>query len=205
VLESFFTGCVSAGLRGCAFFAPSPAAVSRKLDLLLQSLKEKPVPVQQGDFYGVVNYPMVKTSIFVCLYQPYGTFPILAKALADLEKGDGTRALQLATVLGLAGARRFQCPSCKTIRLGKPIPDTMFESQIATICTDGTVVPNSIDDARHYYENMANRSKWVEIWARIRLACLCVPGVLRRSIFSFFLHDLTEGGVFGRRITLQVC
>ena len=153
--------------------------------------------------YGVVNYPMVKALVFVCLYQPYGTFPVLAKALADLERRDGTRAFQLATILGLAGSRRFQCPSCKTIRLGEPIPDNTFESQLAIVCTDGAVVPNSIDDARHYYENMANRSKWVEIWARIRLACQCVPDALRDSVFSFFdMVGVTEGGVLGPGTTL---
>ena len=141
--------------------------------------------MQVRDLYGVVDYPMIKTLVFVCLYRPYGTFPVLAKVLADLERGDGTSAFRLATVLQLAGARRFQCASCDGIGLGEPIPDTTFEIQLAIVCTDGAVVPDSIDDARQYYEDLAKRSRWAEVWARVALGCQCVPGASKDCTITF--------------------
>ncbi|CAK5277093.1 unnamed protein product [Mycena citricolor] len=90
VLESFFTGCATAGPTLCAFHAATPVAISARLENLTNAVRAKPVPVVTPAGYGLVDYSLLRSVIFQSLYAPYDTFPALAQGLAALEGGDGS-------------------------------------------------------------------------------------------------------------------
>jgi len=197
-MEAFFKDCASAGPHGCAFHAPTPGAISQKLERILESLYEQPIPVQTEGSYGIVDYSMLKMLLFNSLYQPYALFPLLARALSDLEKGDATKVFGLATLLQFPGTKQLHC-SCD----GSPNPfsDNGFEAQTAIICTDGEKIQNTLEDSQNHYEKLARQSKWAEIWANIRIGCSCVSSVSPPLNLSD--HHSVDGAL-GRRVTSQV-
>jgi hypothetical protein len=189
-MEAFFRECASAGALQCPFYAPTPGAISQKLEHLLQSLREKPIPVRTDSSYGIVDYPLLRYLLFLSLNQPYGAFPLLAKALSDLEKGDGVATFKLAALFQLPGTTQFQC-SCDDS--ADPLSENFFEAQLAIICTDGAAVQDDLEDLHHYYQTLARQSKWAEIWARIRIGCSCVYSI-PVGFVSIVHHSLIEDG-----------
>ncbi|KAJ7250177.1 Alpha/Beta hydrolase protein [Mycena haematopus] len=89
-LQTFFDGCAAAGPDLCAFYQPTAAAIADKLTALTASIRMQPIPVLTPAGYGLLDYSLLRMTIFECLYTPYTTFSALAQGLAALEKGEAT-------------------------------------------------------------------------------------------------------------------
>jgi hypothetical protein len=193
VLEVFFSECASAGPEGCHFYAPTAHAVSQRLMALYESIRAQPVVVHTTS-YGIVDYSLLRRVIFTSLYLPYTLFPILAKALSDLEAGDGT------TLFELVAHQNFECHCDEK---SAPFYDNSFEAQTAIMCSDAQEVHDSPQELHTYYEDLVKVSSWAELLGSIRIRCSWV------HLFGVQpTNDLTlpcsEDGVFEQKITLQV-
>jgi hypothetical protein len=171
-MQAFFEGCADAGPEGCAFYAPSAANVSARLDSLLESIREQPIPVFAKPNYGIVDYSLLRASIFTALYQPYRLFAPLARALADLEAGDAVHIAEY---------------------LGQPQYTNQPDAGSAIICTDGDPVRDSTQEFASYYRNLSKLSSFAEVWGTIRLGCsyvvCCTVILLSTENFSSSLGD----------------
>lgn len=89
VLQAFFDSCFDAGPSECAFYKPSPEAISRNLNKLYDITKTRPFPVfLNASSYGIVDYNFLRNSVFQSLYFPNLYFSTLANVLAELSKGN---------------------------------------------------------------------------------------------------------------------
>ncbi|KAJ7116262.1 hypothetical protein C8R43DRAFT_854198, partial [Mycena crocata] len=82
--------CVAAGPTQCAFYKSTAAEVTDRLAALTASIRAHPVPVITPTSYGIVDYSLLRETIFSALYTPYSSFGPLAAALAALEAGNST-------------------------------------------------------------------------------------------------------------------
>ncbi|KAJ7250171.1 Alpha/Beta hydrolase protein [Mycena haematopus] len=150
-LQTFFDGCAAAGPDLCAFYQPTAGAIADKLTALTASIRMQPIPALTPAGYGLVDYSLLRMTIFDCLYTPYSTFSALAQGLAALEKGDGTAFYSI-----LAQAP-FQC-DCANSTVSLPIDD----STTAIQCGDAVEVTDSVQQVAEFYENAAKTSQFAE-------------------------------------------
>ncbi|KAJ3506934.1 hypothetical protein NLJ89_g6589 [Agrocybe chaxingu] len=156
-LQTFFAGCAAAGPDSCAFHSPQPSAIKQRLDALYKRVLRQPAPAYSPSFpqYGVLDYALLKSTIFIALYAPYQTFPTLAQALKLLEDGDASLLYQLAIPRGGETPAAVECAD------GKPVSDSpatlaeyakqaslksSFGSQAASVrllCSGWKIHPNS--------------------------------------------------------------
>ncbi|KAJ6459651.1 hypothetical protein C8R45DRAFT_1030624 [Mycena sanguinolenta] len=149
-LQTFFDGCAAAGPDLCAFYQPTAAAIAERLTALTESIRMQPGPAITPAGYGLVDYSLLRMTIFESLYQPYSTFPSLAKGLAALENGDGS---VLYSILAQAP---FQCANNTEMSL--PIDD----STVAIQCGDAVEVTDSVQQVAEFYENAVKTSQFSE-------------------------------------------
>ena len=152
MLQTFFDSCFNAGPSECAFYAPSPKAISQNLNKLYDIIKARPFPVLlNASSYGVVDYNFLRASIFGSLYFPYIFFPPLANVLAELSKGNAEPLWEYGSVT---------------------LPFNGFlDPQIAIICNDGAFIPGTLQDAEQYFAKLAKTSEWADVWANSRISC----------------------------------
>ncbi|KAJ6508288.1 TAP-like protein-domain-containing protein [Mycena sanguinolenta] len=162
---SFVDGCVSAGPHGCAFFAPTAAEISSNVDEIYASLRARPIPVRTDTSFGVVDYTMVRATIFRTLYSPYAQFPRLAQALADLSKGNGTALFKMFETPA------FEC-ACdpSQFQFG-----SIREADSAILCNDGKRISPEYEQVVAHYQNSRTVSDWADVWEWIRMPCLAWP------------------------------
>ncbi|KAJ7923466.1 TAP-like protein-domain-containing protein, partial [Mycena leptocephala] len=157
----FIDGCVAAGPEGCAFYAPTSAEISDKVDKIYASLRARPIPVRTNTSFGVVDYSMLRREISQTLYSPYALFPTLAQALADLSAGNGT------VVFKMSEQPAFEC-ACDP-------SDYRFESVqeagAAVRCNDGKRISPEYEDVLAHYHKLSKLSAWADIWERARMPC----------------------------------
>ncbi|KAJ6569126.1 TAP-like protein-domain-containing protein [Mycena capillaripes] len=161
-LQTFFDGCIAAGPDGCAFYAPTAAEIAANLDALTESIRAQPFPVLTDLSHGIVDYSFFRNYIFAALYSPYNSFVGFAQGLAQLAAGNATGVYTANQVPA------FEC-DCNTPVV--PFTGNIYESQIATTCTDATPVHDSISDLREFYQNEAKLSSFADIWAEWRVYC----------------------------------
>jgi hypothetical protein len=91
-LDGFFSSCLDAGPSRCALYQPNStlATLHSRLASLRSSLLVHPLPVSSLVGSGILTTSAVQHAIFRGLYSPVG-WPALAEALADAERGDGTK------------------------------------------------------------------------------------------------------------------
>ncbi|KAJ6511565.1 TAP-like protein-domain-containing protein [Mycena vitilis] len=107
-LQSFFDGCAAAGPDLCAFYEPIAAAIADTC----------PRHHSRGRAYGIVDYSLLRYTIFETLYSPYAQFSMLAQGLADLQKDNGTVLDSiLTTIPGFEG-------DCNQTSVFSPIDDS---------------------------------------------------------------------------------
>ncbi|KAM6503183.1 TAP-like domain containing protein, partial [Amanita muscaria] len=159
VMQTFFDGCFAAGPSNCAFYASSPEAISQNLQQIYKSVASRPIFVVSNSTssYGVVDYSVVRISVFSALYQPYALFAPLAQSLAALSKGDGRAIWDLTQSGG---------PS-----------DISVDPEIAIICNDGNSIPGTIEDAESHFNDLQKISQFADSWASIRLLCSGWPAL----------------------------
>ncbi|KZT36575.1 hypothetical protein SISSUDRAFT_1049722 [Sistotremastrum suecicum HHB10207 ss-3] len=149
----------------CPLHESTPKAVETRIHSIIASLKTNPLPVVDGDNYGVVDYKLAWNAVFRVLYSPYKAFPGLASALADIEKGDG-RALYR---LGKKPENSFEC-QCGD----GPQPELqVMETTLAVACGDGEdVTGENLKDLERFYEELSEMSSFANVWTHIHAGCV---------------------------------
>ncbi|KAJ7174478.1 Alpha/Beta hydrolase protein [Mycena filopes] len=160
----FLTGCVAAGPAGCAFFAPTAALLQAKVDALYASLR--PIPVRTDIAFGVVDYSMLRRTIFTALYSPYAKFPPLAQALADLALGNATALFKMSSE-----APGFEC-ACDP---GEYRFEGVTEAGTAVFCNDGRRIPRDFEGVVEHYRELSKISSFADLWEPVRMGCLAWP------------------------------
>ncbi|KAF7318129.1 Abhydrolase-4 domain-containing protein [Mycena chlorophos] len=182
VLQSFATGCFSAGPSTCPFYAASPAAILANMDALAESLRSRPIPVRTPKSYGLVDYSLFRTTIFYLLYSPYAKFPMLAQALADLAQGNATRLWEMSPT-GLKPP--FEC-SCDDRELGfESVPESLW----AVLCNDGDRISPEYEEFEAHYRMLSNLSSFADQWERPRMGCLTWPDLPKPKFRGPFIGN----------------
>jgi len=168
-LQEFFDSCHIAGPELCAFYAPSPDAISANLANIYDQLQIQPIPVLNEDGrYAVISYEYLRSCIFASLYKPYVSWPPLATALSDLLLGDGRKALEL-------NCNRLPLePTCEQA-------DSKFASgpevTVAIACNDAYVSAGDYTSIREHFKHLFKMSEWASIWEKIHLMCSGWPQI----------------------------
>jgi len=95
-LGTFSTYCHQAGSDNCSFWGPTPQNITDRLDNILSTLQNHPVPVsglKAGSEPGLATYADLKQLLLWGVYAPVQRFPLLADALVALEGGDGSQVM----------------------------------------------------------------------------------------------------------------
>ncbi|KAJ7864256.1 TAP-like protein-domain-containing protein [Mycena olivaceomarginata] len=153
VLQSFFDGCAAAGPDLCAFYEPTAAGVADRLAALTESVRTHPVAAVTPAGYGIVDYSLLRQSLFTSFYVPYMLFGPIAQGLAALENGDGSILLSIVQ----QPAFEYDC-SNDTV----PFHLNNGEAVFAIQCGDGAEVTDTLEELRAWYDNAAKTSKFVE-------------------------------------------
>ncbi|KAF7305207.1 AB hydrolase-1 domain-containing protein [Mycena kentingensis (nom. inval.)] len=171
-LDTFFTSCAAVGPSACAF-APSTNstahAVAARLSALTDAVRAKPVPAftSAGAGYGLVDYSMLREMIFSTLYTPYAGFPLLAQALADLERGDGSALFSLGNPIP-----PFDCDSPGSNSTTPSTIDNVGAAGEAIRCGDAVEVHDTIAQLNAFYHSAAKVSQFAEFFVgRSRVLC----------------------------------
>ncbi|KAJ7062900.1 TAP-like protein-domain-containing protein [Mycena amicta] len=166
--QSFADGCVAAGPTGCAFYAPSTAELLSSVEAIYTKLRRRPIPVRGPTSYGLVDFSMLRATVFLALYSPYAMFPTLAHALAGLAKGDGTTLLNLVAALTPAP---FECACDDDVEQDEKVQEGLW----AVMCNDGKRIPPGYDEMAKHYQGMLTVSNFADQWEALRTACLAWP------------------------------
>ncbi|KAJ7122629.1 alpha/beta hydrolase fold-domain-containing protein [Mycena crocata] len=162
-LQVFFDSCAAAGPELCAFHKPTAVEISDRLAVLTASIRGQPVPVITPSSYGIVDYSVLRRTLFATLYVPYNFFGLLAEGLAALEGGNGTIIYSLTEQLP------FQC-ECNDDSV--PFHLNGAEATVAIQCGDAVEVPDSLADFEQFYNSAARTSQFAEFLVGAnRLSC----------------------------------
>ncbi|KAF7304011.1 AB hydrolase-1 domain-containing protein [Mycena indigotica] len=160
--NAFSAGCAAAGPSGCAFARSSSTAeqISDRITALTNAIRKQPVPVVTSMGYLLIDYSLLRSIIFEALYSPYDSFPLLADALADLEKGNGT------TLYTLVAQPLYQCGD------NTSVADSEADVEFAVSCGDAVEVNDTLDELEAFYATAARVSQFSEfLIGRTRVVC----------------------------------
>ncbi|EIN12406.1 hypothetical protein PUNSTDRAFT_130657 [Punctularia strigosozonata HHB-11173 SS5] len=165
-LDIFYAACANS--TDCALHESTPYAVRSRVDAIFASLRRNPIPVSLNGStdYGLVDYTLVRENVFWWLYSPYQkapmSAPVLASALAALERGDGRPFWALHKP-----ELKLECDCSPT----KPAAALLsWESFYAIACGDGKPVDTDVEGLHAFYDEMAKDSSFAEVWEP-RLDC----------------------------------
>lgn len=169
-LKLFFEGCVEAGPKLCGLYESTAEKVQARYENILTNLKRRPlaVPTIGQDStaidYGVIDYTLVKSLVFLFLYSPYARAPDassvashLSFRLSEVEKGEGL-PLWNAIKYGLP---RFECTRGPHATL---VPVATY----VIACGDGKAVNDSVDELEEFFYEL--NSTFADVWP-IRARC----------------------------------
>ncbi|KAJ7666056.1 alpha/beta hydrolase fold-domain-containing protein [Mycena polygramma] len=164
-MQTFFDSCVAAGPDGCAFYAPTPEAISQNLTDLFELVQTHPIPVSAPSGDILVDYNLLRLTVFTALYWPQTLWAPVAEALATLAalaRGEGS---PLSNTSAFASVFEGPCdPADHQF-------DVVADAQVVVICNDGRVVPSGFDEAATHYQKMGKTSSWGSLLASIRIMC----------------------------------
>ncbi|PPQ82828.1 hypothetical protein CVT25_009203 [Psilocybe cyanescens] len=169
-LDNFYMGCAEAGPEGCDFWAPTPDKIRQNLTKITQHIHSRPMPIKSGSTYGILDYAKLRKTIFTSLYSPFFSFPVLAKALAELAAGNGTSLYSMYPDQLVS-----EC-SCDP---STHLYDIVFDSTTAITCNDFDYVPDDAHKAGKHLEMMLKVTQWGELWSSLRFNCIGWPKLPR--------------------------
>jgi len=87
-LNLFFHHCARVGPAGCAFAEEGMTAanISTRFEKVMEHLRHNPLPIF-GPNPDVMDYSSMLSSLFVSLYSPLQTWPLLARTLQAIDIG----------------------------------------------------------------------------------------------------------------------
>ncbi|KAH8812707.1 TAP-like protein-domain-containing protein, partial [Xylogone sp. PMI_703] len=182
VMAAFYELCHRAGPSRCAIYEPTPAAIEKRLNSLLEKLKISPRVVSDipascvGTCPGVtvipelVTYSSLKRLISTSLYRPIQLFPELARVCAALEQGDGAPFLEVAGAWGLR-QKQFSC-ECGIPGIPED-PEGTDDAFRAIMCSDGLAEKDNVEGFIRYAEDLMEMSSAVgAVNILFRIACV---------------------------------
>ncbi|KAI5275952.1 hypothetical protein E4T47_01072 [Aureobasidium subglaciale] len=169
-MASFYHSCAEAGYPACALADPNnttnPARVRERTLAVIETLRYDPVAVI-GPEPEVITSNDLRMLIFLSLYHPVQIFPILAKTLVELEKGDGSGSAQM-----LRPYHDLICRATASI-------DRVFDAdaQLAITCSDGDdLTGDNRTQFASFAETLTEISPTIgDIWAALRMYCIHYP------------------------------
>lgn len=156
-IGAFSTFCHSAGPKNCSFWGPSPANITRRIDNILDQLQNHPVPLSGiGDqsLPMMATYSDLKALFFNCIYDPLGSFPGMADALHQVERGD---------MSGIAGEYDL-------------FTSSMLDARFAITCADSyrTNKLSTIEEFQDWVNDTTSKSKYVgDVYPTLQESILC--------------------------------
>ncbi|KAJ6510771.1 Alpha/Beta hydrolase protein, partial [Mycena sanguinolenta] len=158
-------GCVAAGPSACALYASTSAEIIAKVDKIYASLRTCPIPVRTNNASGLIDWTFVRGVIFGSLLSPYAFFSTEARILEDLYQGDGTSLFEITQ------HPASQCACDPSEYQFERLPEALY----GVLCNDGERISPDYDDVAGHYERLSETSSWADMWALLRMPCLCVP------------------------------
>ncbi|KAJ7440991.1 TAP-like protein-domain-containing protein [Mycena latifolia] len=163
-LQNFFDGCAASGPDGCAFYAPTSAAIAANLSVLSTSLLNEPIPVITNISYGVFSYTYLRNVIFAALYTPHTSFALLAQGFSELATGNATLLYTMGEVAPFECARGSDTNPVQ-------IRQNSNEASLPTACGDISAVSDTVAQLRESYETGAKLSSFWDMFGNWRIRC----------------------------------
>lgn len=178
IFDRFFHYCDAAGPDKCPFYMEGgPSEIKSAYDAIESSLRATPIPVAASRNHGpeVITWSDLKVIQRISVYQPLRAFPVLARFLADLKRGDGSsmtafkHARHPVTCLSEecigAGSWSQQCTGFQT---------SEDASNQAILCSDAIYMNHvDLDEFQILWKNLAADSKSIgDYWASVYLTCV---------------------------------
>jgi hypothetical protein len=164
--------CVIAGPIQCALYEKTPAAIKARVDKIFNSLLTHPISTVIGtgpQDYSLVDYTMVRKTVFSLLYEPFTLGgPATFELLAGIERGNGSLWYRDAQVTGIF----LQCSCDETV----PQSQGGFGDLglLAIECGDRDPTNDTVSDLQAWYESNAKVSAFAGVWPW-RVLCAWVP------------------------------
>ncbi|KAM0745922.1 alpha/beta-hydrolase [Meredithblackwellia eburnea MCA 4105] len=167
----FFDSCAESGPKGCALATNSSSTLSirKRVDALQAQLRSRPLAVPTSKVGpGILTSADIQYSIFHALYSPK-TWPKLAEALADLEKGNGSLLFELVNASNDELGRKdpFKNPYHRSM-------ESSSASTAAIMCSDTDVSAfnqSTTESISDYVRELSRKSITGEIWAMWVTTC----------------------------------
>jgi pimeloyl-ACP methyl ester carboxylesterase len=169
-MSSFYRYCTDAGYPACLLASPDSKTdsvhVKQRTLAIIENIRDDPVTVI-GLHPEVITVHDLRMLIFLSLYKPVQMFPILARTLAELEKGDGSNSARML--------RPYHDLRCRAA----PYVNHMFDNdaQLAITCSDGDdqTWMNRTEFA-NFAEQLIDISPSIgDVWAALRMYCIHYP------------------------------
>ena len=175
VMSFFYESCFLGHTR-CPLFRlgdTNPADIKARLDTVLESLRESPIPVVHDGEARLITYNDLRQQIFSDLYRPYTKFPDLATAVNELMHGNYTAILKELPGRSHSVNQADIPKDNKTLAF--PVKEYNFGAQVqyAISCGDAPDMSNTtIAEFSKYIELLLSQSPTVGgPWAEIVLGC----------------------------------
>lgn len=96
-VDTFYSNCARVGYPTCPLAGPKATAadVKKRVQDLVLHRHFNPLAVSGPEYSQIISYSDIRSLIFASLYSPMGTYPVLARLLAGVEKGDGSAFARL--------------------------------------------------------------------------------------------------------------
>jgi pimeloyl-ACP methyl ester carboxylesterase len=138
----FFKSCHEAGKNGsCEFWDESPEAIEKRYHAIMDDIANNPISVSDSQTPAIVTTSHIKAALQQVPYSPLISYPIFAKALAELETRN-TTTLKMFSPVGL---RTDDCSA------NPSLSEQNLESLFFIGCNDA--------NRRH---NLSTYDSWVE-------------------------------------------
>lgn len=148
--------CHAAGLDGCAFWGPSPANITARLDDIYEQFRQHPVPISglpERDIPAMATFSDLQALVIDSLYLPTARFPAMAEILSQVENGNAS---------ALVGRFR-DLMAYSNVRISIFCADSYRRNKLATV-----------DDFRDFAEYTASASKYAgSVWPILQDSMLC--------------------------------
>ena len=146
----------------------SAEKIHARITNLLNNLKRRPLAARTNasssdpTSYGLVDYRVAHSALFVLLYSPYkrggAKYPALelAHALSEAEKGNGAPLLNYGTF--------WEPPKCECSLPGGPKSPAYLsiDALAAIMCSDGPALNDTLEDLEDFYDTFLRQSEFAD-------------------------------------------
>lgn len=166
VFASFHRYCYQAGPEKCPLYSPSIDEIQHRVEAILASLDEDPVPIPfspKGP--NVLTRKFVHNLIFRSTYSPIALFPGVARVLLAAEQRNISALANIPEISATTPECNCEAP------LPRDINSALASAAIA--CGDGVTPPEGSPNFIEYFSRLTKKSPlFAPIWAAmINIKC----------------------------------